>query len=85
MDDAVGFEGCAQIKVVGIGGGGSNAVDRMIEVGVRGVEFVALNTDAQALANSNAPVRMRLGARVTRGLAWWGPKHRGEGCKRVCR
>lgn len=62
----------AEIKVVGVGGGGSNAVDRMIEVGVRGVEFIALNTDGQALANSQAPTRLRLGEKATRGLGCGG-------------
>ncbi|NLT73808.1 MAG: cell division protein FtsZ [Chloroflexi bacterium] len=68
----------AEIKVVGVGGGGSNAVDRMIEVGVRGVEFIALNTDGQALANSQAPVRLRLGEKVTRGLGCGGDPKLGE-------
>ena len=58
----------AKIKVVGVGGGGCNAVNRMIEVGVGGVEFVAINTDAQALSLSNAPIRVRIGDGVTRGL-----------------
>ncbi|MBC7237778.1 MAG: cell division protein FtsZ, partial [Chloroflexi bacterium] len=49
------------IKVVGVGGGGSNAVNRMIEEGVGGVEFIAVNTDAQALALSSAPIRVRIG------------------------
>jgi len=53
----------AQIKVVGVGGGGSNAVNRMIEAGLRGVEFIAVNTDAQALMLSEAPLRIRIGAR----------------------
>src|SRR5688500_1906267 len=61
-------EAFAQIKVIGVGGGGSNAVDRMIESEVRGVEFITINTDAQALLRSQAPVRIRIGARVTRGL-----------------
>ena len=69
---------CAQIKVVGVGGGGSNAVDRMIEVGVQGVEFVALNTDGQALANATAPTRMRIGDKVTRGLGCGGDPTLGE-------
>jgi len=63
---------CAQIKVVGVGGGGSNAVDRMIRVGVQGVEFIAMNTDAQALTKSQAPLRMRLGNQVTQGLGCGG-------------
>jgi cell division protein FtsZ len=61
-------ENFAQIKVVGVGGGGSNAVNRMIEEGLTGVEFVAINTDAQALLLSNAPMRVRLGDKLTRGL-----------------
>ncbi|GAB6932555.1 cell division protein FtsZ [Calditerricola satsumensis] len=58
----------AQIKVIGVGGGGSNAVNRMIEVGVQGVEFIAVNTDAQALKLSKAPVRLQIGEKLTRGL-----------------
>jgi len=58
----------ARIKVVGVGGGGQNAVNRMIEAGLQGVEFAALNTDAQALMMSNAPFKLRLGEKLTRGL-----------------
>jgi len=58
----------ARIKVVGVGGGGSNAVNRMIEASLGGVEFIAINTDAQALALSSAPVRVRIGDLATRGL-----------------
>ena len=58
----------AVIKVVGVGGGGVNAVNRMVEAGVRGVEFIALNTDAQALLMSDADVKLDLGREVTRGL-----------------
>lgn len=61
-------ENFAQIKVVGIGGGGSNAVNRMIAAGIRGVDFVAVNTDAQALLMSEAPNRIRIGDKLTRGL-----------------
>lgn len=68
----------AIIKVVGVGGGGSNAVDRMIEVGVRGVEFVALNADAKALAISNAPVRMIIGRKLLVGLGCGGDPALGE-------
>lgn len=60
--------GVARLVVAGVGGAGCNAVNRMIEAGVRGVEFVALNTDAQALALSRAPYRLRLGDALTRGL-----------------
>lgn len=58
----------AVIKVVGVGGGGGNAVDRMIEAGIQGVDFVAANTDAQALRRSNAPVKIQIGAKITKGL-----------------
>lgn len=58
----------ARIKVIGVGGGGSNAVNRMMEEGIKGVEFVAANTDAQALTLSRAPTRVRLGEKLTRGL-----------------
>ena len=58
----------ARIKVIGVGGGGQNAVNRMIEEGIEGVEFIAANTDAQALALSKAPLRVRLGDKLTRGL-----------------
>ncbi|HSR21673.1 MAG TPA: cell division protein FtsZ [Anaerolineales bacterium] len=58
----------ARIKVIGVGGGGQNAVNRMIEEGIQGVEFVATNTDAQALTLSRAPMRVRLGDKLTRGL-----------------
>src|SRR5881396_218516 len=58
----------AVIKVVGIGGGGTNAVSRMVEAGMSGVEFVAVNTDAQALLMTDADVKIHIGARATRGL-----------------
>jgi len=58
----------AVIKVVGIGGGGVNAVNRMIEAGLRGVEFIAINTDAQALLMSDADVKLDVGREATRGL-----------------
>ena len=58
----------AVIKVVGVGGGGTNAVNRMIDEGIRGVEFVAINTDAQALAISDADIKVHIGTDLTRGL-----------------
>ncbi|ASK63579.1 cell division protein FtsZ [Virgibacillus phasianinus] len=58
----------ATIKVIGVGGGGSNAVNRMIEHGVEGVEFIAVNTDAQALNLSKAEVKLQIGGKLTRGL-----------------
>ncbi len=78
MTELIELANVAQIKVVGVGGSGSNAVDRMINVGVQGVEFLALNTDAQALMNSVAPVRMRIGDKVTRGLGCGGDPNLGE-------
>ena len=58
----------AVIKVVGVGGGGCNAVNRMIDAGLKGVEFIAINTDAQALLMSDADVKLDIGREVTRGL-----------------
>src|SRR3990172_6657969 len=58
--------GRATVKVLGLGGGGSNAVNRMIEIGLSGVDFIAANTDRQALSSSLAPSRIQLGPRITR-------------------
>ena len=58
----------AVIKVVGVGGGGVNAVNRMIDAGLKGVEFIAVNTDAQALLMSDADVKLDVGRDLTRGL-----------------
>src|SRR5712691_2608463 len=58
----------AKIKVIGVGGGGSNAVNRMVEVGLTGVEFIVANTDAQALDHSRAPMKLQLGQKLTKGL-----------------
>ncbi|MBE6144264.1 MAG: cell division protein FtsZ [Firmicutes bacterium] len=58
----------AKIKVIGVGGGGNNAVNRMIESGVQGVEFIVANTDLQVLNNSKAPVKIQIGAELTNGL-----------------
>ncbi len=64
----IDIEQYAHIKVVGVGGGGSNAINRMVEAGVQGVEFIAVNTDAQALHMSKADVKIQIGAKLTRGL-----------------
>ncbi len=64
----------AKIKVIGVGGGGSNAVNRMIRAKVEGVEFIAVNTDLQALKLSQAPVKLQLGAKLTKGLGEAGAK-----------
>ncbi len=58
----------ARIIVIGVGGGGSNAVNRMIEAGIKGVEFIVVNTDVQALNDSRAPIKIQLGSELTRGL-----------------
>src|SRR6266508_2997134 len=63
-----GAEAFARIKVIGVGGGGTNAVNRMIDEGIQGVEFIAVNTDAQALMLAKSPSRVRLGDKLTRGL-----------------
>ena len=67
LDDTA-MEEFAKIKVVGVGGGGSNAVNRMISAGLKGVEFIAVNTDAQALMHALAPKRIQIGDKLTRGL-----------------
>src|SRR5438045_9173674 len=57
----------AKIKVIGVGGGGGNAVNRMIDAGVEGIEFIVANTDLQALRLSHAPVKLQLGVKLTNG------------------
>jgi cell division protein FtsZ len=82
MNNNVNFssqlESFAHIKVVGIGGGGCNAVERMIKEGLQGVEFIAINTDAQALMLSSAPTRVRIGEKLTRGLGSGGNPEQGR-------
>ena len=68
MPNMVGSERLASIKVVGVGGGGTNAVNRMVEAGVKGVEFIAVNTDRQALLMSDADKTIHIGEELTRGL-----------------
>src|SRR5437870_6081674 len=58
----------ARIKVIGVGGGGGNAVNRMIQAGIKGVEFLVANTDIQAMRNSLAPVKLQIGGKPTKGL-----------------
>lgn len=71
-------ESFARIKVVGVGGGGCNAVNRMIDEGLGGIEFITINTDAQALLLSNAPTRVRIGDKSTRGLGAGGNPESGR-------
>jgi cell division protein FtsZ len=78
MSRAPQTESFARIRVVGVGGGGSNAVNRMIGEGMAGVDFVAINTDAQALMLSDAPVRVRIGDKLTRGLGVGGDAKMGR-------
>jgi cell division protein FtsZ len=78
MQRAPETENFARLRVIGVGGGGSNAVDRMIEEGVSGVDFVAVNTDAQALLRSGAPKRVNIGEKLTRGLGSGGNPELGE-------
>ena len=78
MQRASTLESMAVIRVVGIGGGGGNAVNRMITEGVSGVDFVVVNTDNQSLLMSDAPVRVRIGDKLTRGLGAGGVAERGE-------
>lgn len=72
------FESQATIKVIGVGGAGSNAVNRMIAEGVEGVQFVTMNTDAQALSQSRADLKLQLGDELTRGLGAGGDPQIGE-------
>src|SRR5881296_906939 len=67
IDDEPPITG-ARIKVIGVGGGGANAVNRMIDAGIEGIDFVVANTDLQALKRSRAPVKIQLGGRLTKGL-----------------
>jgi len=68
----------AKIKVIGLGGGGCNAVTRMVQENIQGVEFIAMNTDAQAMALTEAPTRVQIGERLTRGLGVGGDHTLGQ-------
>ena len=68
MDNNKMIDGTATIKVIGVGGAGNNAVNRMIEAEIKGVEFIAVNTDRQALQKSKAPTKIQIGEKITRGL-----------------
>src|SRR6267143_2008245 len=78
MNGHTTLDGAARIVVLGVGGGGSNAVNRMIQSGVRGVDFVAINTDMQALTRSEAGTRIHIGEKLTRGLGAGGNPNVGE-------
>ena len=69
----------ANIKVIGIGGGGGNAINQMIESGIEGVQFLVVNTDLQALKNSKASIKIQIGEKLTRGLGAGGLRHAAQG------
>ncbi len=77
--------GFTEVKIVGVGGGGTNAVNRMIEMGVQGVEFIAVNTDAQALQASGAMRKIVIGGRSTKGLGAGGDPGQGERAAEISR
>mgnify|MGYP002512743431 CR=1 FL=1 len=68
MEEIMFKSGSANIKVIGVGGGGGNALNRMIEAGLRDVEFIAVNMDQQALESSKAQTKIQIGEKLTRGL-----------------
>jgi cell division protein FtsZ len=77
--------GFTEVKIIGVGGGGSNAVNRMVETGVHGVEFIAVNTDAQALQMSTAMRKIQIGGRSARGLGAGGDPQQGERAAEISR
>ena len=70
MQGGLEMDQLAKIKVIGLGGGGGNAINRMVESGVKGVEFIAANTDLQVLNTSKADVKIQIGATLTDGLGF---------------
>jgi cell division protein FtsZ len=78
FDDTEHPVGGAKIKVIGVGGGGGNAVNRMIEAGIEGVQFLVANTDHQSLKSARAPVKLQIGERLTRGLGVGGDPEKGR-------
>ena len=68
----------AQLKVIGVGGAGGNAVNRMIEAGLENVEFISINTDMQALSSSRANVKLQIGEKVTKGLGAGAKPEKGQ-------
>ncbi|HAA34018.1 MAG TPA: cell division protein FtsZ, partial [Firmicutes bacterium] len=78
IDFEIETETYAQIKVIGVGGGGSNAVNRMIEAGLKGVEFISVNTDAQALELARSSAKLKIGTKLTKGLGSGGNPEIGQ-------
>ena len=66
-DNLIMKDGTATIKVIGVGGAGNNAVNRMLELGIKNVDFISVNTDRQALQKSKAPTKIQIGEKITRG------------------
>src|SRR5207237_4263890 len=77
--------GFTEVKILGVGGGGNNAVNRMVETGLQGVEFIAINTDAQALQMSAATRKIAIGGRGTKGLGAGGDPLQGERAAEISR
>src|SRR5205085_4410524 len=77
--------GFTEVKIIGVGGGGTNAVNRMVETGVQGVEFIAVNTDAQALQMSTAMRKIPIGGRSAKGLGAGGDPQQGERAAEISR
>src|SRR5438105_10574972 len=77
--------GLTEVKIIGVGGGGTNAVNRMVETGVQGVEFIAINTDAQALQMSTAMRKVAIGGRSSKGLGAGGDPQQGERAAEISR
>jgi cell division protein FtsZ len=84
MTQSINVPGPAKIKVIGMGGSGCNAITRMVQEGIRGVEFIAMNTDTQHLEITEAPVKIQLGARSARGLGAGGDHTRGRRAAEEC-
>ena len=78
------LEGVARIKVIGVGGGGSNAVSRMFKERVPGVEYIVMNTDIQALMRSDVPVKLRIGEQLTNGMGVGGNPEKGSASAEMC-
>ncbi|MGI5822527.1 MAG: cell division protein FtsZ, partial [Dethiobacteria bacterium] len=78
IDFEIEMEPYAQIKVIGVGGGGNNAVNRMIDAGLQGVDFIVVNTDAQALEMAKAGTKLQIGGKLTKGLGSGGNPEIGQ-------
>ena len=83
MDDNTMLDGTATIKVIGVGGAGNNAVNRMVDSGIKGVEFTAVNTDRQTLLVSKAATKIQIGEKNNKRFRSWSkPRYRSASCRR---